>query len=179
MKRLFNSVIFLLVCGCAALNSCASGSDFIMLPIDLEEWEVGYSFSDQVGKITEFVRSGEDVKNWTELFTYKAFKRSYSPNIDSFVDPLIEQITRPCPDNIVFNVISRGLPTETEEESILFEYNLKNCPPEADQHFIGKVIFGKYSIFYIFYIQKTADLEPEKRKQWIEKLSAATVIVLK
>ena len=179
MKRLFNSVIFLLVCGCAALNSCAGGSDFITIPIDLEEWKVGYSYSDQVGKLTEFVRPGEDINNWTELFTYQAFKRSYSPDIDSFAGSITEQMTKPCPDNVVWNVINRGLPSETEEASILFEIKIKNCPPEADQHFIGRIIFGKYSIFYIFYIQKTDELESEMREQWIEKLSATIVIVMK
>lgn len=109
----------------------------------------------------------------------QSFKRSYSPNIDSFAGSIAEQMTKPCPDNSVWNVISRGLPSETEDASILFEIKVKNCPPEADQHFIGRVIFGKYSIFYIFYIEKTDELEPEKREQWIDILSVAKVIVEK
>jgi hypothetical protein len=54
---------------------------------------------------------------------------------------------------------------------------VKDCPPEADQHEVARIIYGKFTIFRLAYAAKTRALEPAKRDNWIRELSGAKIVV--
>lgn len=164
-----------------AKNSSAVSSyqEFLMGGFDPKDWNVGHQAGDQNQRIIEFVRPGEKIDNWTELLTIQTLRKPPVPEpIDTFVRGIHSQISKSCP-NIVSNVIARQLPTDTVEASILYEWKTKNCPPEADQHEIGRIMYGKFNIFRLAYVAKTQALAPEKRDKLIKELSAAMIVVKK
>ena len=141
---------------------------------------MGHQASDQNQRITEFVRPGEKIDNWTELLTWQALRKPTNPEpIDAFVARVHADDAKLCPNGFVQNVIAQGFRTETEEANILYEWKMKNCHPHADQHEVAKVIYGKFSIFRLAYVAKTEKLAPEKREKWIKELSAAKIVVKK
>jgi hypothetical protein len=78
---------------------------------------------------------------------------------------------------VVWNVVRRWSATEAEEASVLYEWGVKDCPPEADQHEVARIIYGKFTIFRLAYAAKTRALEPAKRDNWIRELSGAKIVV--
>ena len=142
------------------------------------EWTIGHSTSDRNQRITELVRPGEKIDNWTELATMQALKKPTNPEpIDAFVARVHAPDAKLCPGGFSQNVIAQGLPTATEEASILYEWKLQNCPPHADQHEVARVIYGKFNIFRLAYVAKTGKLAPEKREKWIKELKDARIVV--
>lgn len=59
---------------------------------------------------------------------------------------------------------------------MLYEWVLKDCPPDADQHEIARVAYGKFNIFRLAYVAKVSALDAEKRASLIKELSTAKII---
>ena len=178
MKKQFTSIILtvVLVAACVPIQRSPSYQEFLMGGYDLKEWTLGHQTSDRNQHITEFVRPGEKIDNWTELLTLQVLRKPINPEpIDTMVARVHANDAKLCPSGFVQNVIALGLPTETEEASILYESKFKNCSPHADQHEVARVIYGKFSIFRLAYVAKTEKLAPEKREKWIKDLKDAVV----
>jgi hypothetical protein len=144
---------------------------------DPKEWTVGHQASDQNQRIVEFVRPGEKIDSWSELFTMQTFRKPANPDpIDALVARTHAGTAKLCP-SFVQNVIAQELPNETEEASIVYEWKIKKCPPHAAQHEVRKVIYGKFSIFSLAYVEKTEELATEKREKWIKALKDARIVV--
>lgn len=147
------------------------------LLFDLKGWKLGHQAGDQNQRILELVRPDEKIDNWTELMSvHTSSKQAIPEPIDAYVRRIEGELSKLCP-SIVWNVIERQLPTETVEASILYEWKIKNCPPEADQHVIARVLYGKFNIFSLSYAAKTQSLPPEKRDKRIKALSEAKIVV--
>jgi hypothetical protein len=142
------------------------------------EWTLGNSKEDQNQRIIEFVRPGEKIDNWTELLTMQTLRKPANPEpIAAMVARIHADDEKSCPNGFMKNVIEQGGPTNTEEASIIYEWQFINCPPNADQHEVAKIIYGKFNIFRLAYVAKTKKLAPEKREQWIKELKEATIII--
>jgi len=143
------------------------------------EWTVGNSIADQNQRITEFVRHGETIGNWTELLTMQTLKKPVNPEpIAAMVARVHTDDAKSCPNGFTQNVIAQGFPTDTEEASIIYEWQFTNCSPHADQHEVAKIIYGKFNIFRLAYIAKTKKLAPEVREQWIKELKDTKIMVI-
>jgi hypothetical protein len=146
---------------------------------DPKEWTVGHQASNQNQRIVEFVRPGEKINSWSELFTMQTLRKPANPDrIDALVARTHAGTAKLCP-SFVQNVIAQGFPNETEEASIVYEWKIKKCPPHAAQHEVRKVIYGKFNIFSLAYVEKTEELAPEKREKWIRALNDARIVVSK
>ena len=182
MKRQSVSIVLyvVLMAACAPIQRSPSYQESLMGGFDLKEWTVGHQASDQNQRIVEFVRLGEKIDSWTELFTMQTLRKPANPEpIDAMVARKHEPDAKLCPKGFVQNVIAQGFRTETEEASILYESKFKNCPPHADQHEVARVIYGKFNIFRLAYVAKTQALAPDKRDKVIKELSASTIMVTK
>ena len=127
-------------------------------------------------EINRLEKVDETIDNWTELKTVHTFAQPAAREpIDAYVRGLHEELSKLCP-TIVWNVIERQMPTETAEASILYEWNITNCPPEPDQHVIARVLYGKFNVFSLSYAEKTQALPPEKRDERIKALSEAKIV---
>ncbi|HSQ06878.1 MAG TPA: hypothetical protein VLM84_04195, partial [Chromatiaceae bacterium] len=68
-----------------------------------------------------------------------------------------------------WNVIKR------DKNSILYEWQIKNCPGSPDQTEIARIIQGNENLWRLAYTAKTTNLSKQKRKDWIESLLFANV----
>ena len=181
MKREIVSIVFIivLVAGCATMQHSQSYQEGIVEGFNPGEWTVGNSKADQNQRLTEWVRHGGKIDNWTELLTMQVLKKPVNPEpIASKVARVHADDAKLCPSGFTQNVIAQGVPTDTEEASIIYEWQFTNCSPHADQHEVAKIIYGKFSIFRLAYTAKTKKLAPEKREQWIKELKDTRIMVI-
>jgi hypothetical protein len=181
MRRQFAStiVIVVLMTACAPIQRGASYQESLLGGFDLREWTIANQASNQNQRIVEFVRPGEKIDSWTELFTMQTIRKPTNPDrIDVMVARAHADTAKSCP-SFVQNVIAQGLPTATEEASIIYEWKVSKCPPHADQHEVAKIMYGKFNIFRLAYVAKTEKLAPEKREKWIKDLKDARILVSK
>ena len=131
MKKQSTSIalIVVLMAACAPMQHGRSYQESVVGGFDLKEWTVGRQRSDQNQRIVEFVRPGEKIDSWTELFTSQVLRKPTNPGpIDALVARVHADDAKLCPNGFVQNVIAQGFRTETEEASILYESKFTNCP---------------------------------------------------
>ena len=179
MNRLLKNVLplcVLLFGWGIAIGHVSAQQEFIMGGFDPKEWKIGHQTKDQNQIIVEFVRPDEKIDSWTELLTMQIIRKPRSPEpLDDLVPKMHQDISKRCP-KMTWNVINRQFASETEEAGMLYEWAVKDCPPDADQHEIARVVYGRFNIFRLAYVAKTSALAPEKREQWIKELSGSKII---
>lgn len=174
------ALIVVLTAACAPIQRSPSYQEFLIGGFDPKEWTVGNQTSDQNQRIIEFVRPGEKIDNWTELLTSQVFRKPSNPEpIHALVARMHARDAKACSNGFVQNVIAQGFRTETEEASIIYEWKSQKCPPQADQHEVAKIIYGKFSIFRLAYVAKIEKLAPKKREKWVKDLKDAKIVVNK
>lgn len=165
-----------LIGSAAAIQPASAQQEFLLPGFSPDEWTIAHQAEDQSQRILEFVPIGEQIETWTELLTVQTLKKPRKPpDIEELAAASHENLSEKCPENVAWNVIERQIPTRGQE-SILFEWSVKNCPPESDQHEVARIIYGKSSIFRIAYVAKTQALSAEKREKWIMELSATSIV---
>jgi hypothetical protein len=180
MKRVLNLTVasgVLLMGSSGSMVRSASDQDFLMPGFKPEEWTLASHSENKTQRVLEFVPPGQKVESWTELLTVQTLKKPRKPPaIDGLAASSYENLGQRCPGSVTSNVIARESGSERGGESILFEWSVKNCPPDADQHEVARLLYGKFSIFRVAYVAKTGALEPEKRDKWIAELSATKIV---
>jgi hypothetical protein len=178
MNRLLKNVIPLcvLVFGWGiTIDRASAQQEFLMGGFDPKEWKIGHQTKDQNQIIVEFVRPNEKIESWTELLTMQIIRKPRSPEpIEDLVPKMHQATSKRCP-KMMWNVINRQFASATEEAGMLYEWAIKDCPPDADQHEIVRVVYGRFNIFRLAYVAKTPELAAEKREQWIKELSASKI----
>ena len=170
------SLCLILFAWASTTSRAVAQQEFVIGRFNPSDWTVANQSRDRNQIVTEFVRPNERIESWTELFTAQILRKPASPEpIDVLVPKLHQETSKLCP-GMKWNVISRQAPNELEEAGMLYEWSITNCPPEADQHEVARVIYGRFTIFRLAYTAKTTALEPEKRERWIKELSAAKVV---
>jgi predicted small lipoprotein YifL len=162
-----------LLSGCGTVGPALPHQENLAFPLDMRDWQVGHSVENRSERTTEFVLKGEKIDNWTRLVTMQTVKKSdvSAESIETTVNKKAKEMSARCPET-VWNVIERGPNTNT----ILYEFRVQNCPPDADQHEIARILDGKYNRFRIAYGAKVKTLPPEERDKWIKLLSKASIV---
>jgi hypothetical protein len=134
------------------------------------DWNVAHSAEERGVVRMEFLRQGDDITKWKELFTYEnmALGRGHRTP-DEWLNRLKELREKECPGATEWNVI------EKDEHSILYEWQAKPCLGWPEQHEIARVLSGRYNLFILRYTAKVYKLEPDTRTEWIKTLEAASV----
>jgi hypothetical protein len=167
------------------LVACASAApppynESLITAFDPKEWSVGHQAEDRRQRLVEMVAPGQPITAWQELLTVHVLaKPQPTPSIDVLAAAAPDLLRKRCPSGVAHNVIQRGLGSDVEEASLLYEWSVKDCPPEADQHEVARIIYGKFTIYRVAYVAKTRTLEPAKRDKWIRELSGARLVVSK
>jgi len=132
------------------------------------DWKTASATEKHGQLMMEFVRNGDDINNWKELFTYQNFaKGKQTP--EEFLNKLKALREKECPGATVWNVI------EQNESSILYEWRAKPCLSWPEQHEVARIILGKHNLFILHYVAKVPELAPDTRTKWIKTLEDATV----
>jgi len=141
------AILLLLLSACALLQSEYERVSFALDP----GWKVGnMSEIPRQISVTEFIREGDNIKAWKELFTVQTIGRhGGSPSSpEEWIDRLKAVSEKDCPGVKKWNVIAR------DETSILYEWQAKPCLGWPDQHEIARIILGKYNSFHLRYKTK-------------------------
>ena len=150
------------------------------LHLDLRgaDWEGASASNAHHAALFEFVRKGDNINSWKELFTFQYGRRkAYPPSPQQYLDALKALREKECPGATVWNTIAQ------DENSILYEWQLtKPCgsaPGEAqagvEQHEIARAIYEKDVVFILHYAAKGHDLAPDVRTEWISRWHDAYV----
>ena len=142
------------------------------------DWEPASASNAHHAALFEFVRKGDNINNWKELFTFQHGRRkAYPPSSQQYLDALKALREKECPGATVWNTIAQ------DENSILYEWQLtKPCgsaPGEAqagvEQHEIARAIYEKDVVLIVHYAAKGHDLAPDVRTEWISRWHDAYV----
>ena len=169
-------LLTLLFCWGGAIDRASAQQEMLMGGFDPNAWTIGHQAKSQSQIVVEFVHPNEKIDNWTELLTMQVLRKPKSPEpIEELVKRMHQASSKQCPA-MTWNVINRQFSSETEEAGMLYEWSIKGCPPDADQHEIARVVYGRFNVFRLAYVAKTSALSPEKRELWIKELSASKII---
>jgi len=155
------------------LSACATPPterESLSFPVD-ESWKVGHQ-AEVPGQyvITELVLEDDDIENWRELLTVQNFAAPWGgPAPSHALAEMKQQREKTCPGGTTWKVI------ESDETSLLYEWQAKPCMGFPDQHEIGRLLYGKYNRFVLRYTVKLASMPVEAREAWIRKLSLAKI----
>jgi len=131
-----------LIAGLLVAAAPASAQEYLIGGFNPGEWKIGHQTADRNQRVTEFIRPGEKIDSWTELLTAQLLRKSaYPASVDDMVAASHQKLASRCPQATI-NVIARQAPSATEESGMLFEWTVKNCPPDADQHDMARTAPG-------------------------------------
>jgi hypothetical protein len=170
MKKAMLTFGFLCLIVCAGAAASAGENENLSFPLSLD-WKMANHAERDGYVIMEYVRQGDDIHHWKELFTYQNFglghKRAPTPKDE--LDALKALKEKECPGATEWTVIAQ------DESSVLYEWQEKPCLGWPDQHEIARIIFGKHNLFILHYAAKVQQLDPDTRKNWIKTFEDATI----
>lgn len=167
MKRLIPLAAF--VCFLLVVGAAAGENEVLNFELGLD-WKAANNVERRGRVLIEYVRRGDDINNWKELFTYQNFGlRGKHQTPEEELNALKALREKECPGATEWNVL------EQNENSILYEWQAKPCLGWPEQHEIARIIFAKHNLFFLRYTAKVQQLDPETRTQWINTFKAATV----
>jgi len=121
-------------------------------------------------QMMEFVREGDDLKNWKELLTVQNFSKSRAfRSPQEAYDNLKGQTEKDCPGATQWSVISQ------DANSILYEWHSQSCRDWPEQHEVARILIGKYNAFILHYATKVHELSAETRTEWIKNFGQASI----
>jgi hypothetical protein len=141
-------------------------------PLQLEfepGWTVGAFRAQDAGRevLAEFVRQGDDIQSWRELFTIQILPLSADRSPQVALDKMKALRERECPGTTTWHVIA------SDERSILYEWQARPCRGWPDQHEIGRILHARGNAFTLHYVVKSYRMPDDVRARWIARLAAA------
>ena len=153
------------------LASCSTSIEYVRIPGTFDGWKVGHQYinhrSADASNIREFIPHNEKIDNWSKIITIQ-YMDGIKIEPESMMLNLEKDMKKRC-QQTKWEVIKRF------KTSILYEWSIKDCPPESDQHEISRLFLGKEGAHRVSYTEKTQIIEPTTRNKWIEKLSTSRV----
>lgn len=156
------------------LSSCATletDAEWLACPFETD-WKLANRAA-VIGQyeILEFVRQGDDIKNWKELYSIHNYASSSwgGPSPEDTLNCFKANREKECPGATEWNVISK------DDSSILYEWHAKPCLGWPDQHEIARILYGNHSRFLIRYTVKVYEMPHETREKWIRDLSTSQI----
>jgi hypothetical protein len=134
-------------------------------------WDIGYEAGDNLQRVVEFVRPGQTVDNWTELVTIQTYNKAVPwGSVEEQIAENARERAERCPGST--EDVIRQMP-----DGVLIEGKTVNCEQGADEHGVARVLDGTLSRFVVHYaVRGPVEMTPERRTEWIEKLSAIEII---
>lgn len=150
------------------LAGCASPAfEKLRLPGDLPGWKLGHKQRDRLtnSMIWEHIPENEYISKWTKMYTVQFYDKK-RVNPEAFMLKLKSEKARVCK-----NIRSKVL--DKQADSILYEWQIKDCKRYKDQHELGRIISGKEGLHRVAYTEKILQIPLETYKQWKKKLLGA------
>jgi hypothetical protein len=170
------SILLIFFIRCVASSGGGSGPpESLMMPFTFEggnlAWNVGHEAGNAVLRVVELVRPGETVDNWTELVTVQTFNKAVDVGtVESQVASFQRDLAARCSGATL-----EAIPEHSTDR--LYESNVINCKSGDDEHNLTRIIDGRANRFIVQYaVRRTKTMTPERRAEWIGKLSAVQIV---
>ncbi|HEX9898043.1 MAG TPA: LpqB family beta-propeller domain-containing protein [Candidatus Methylomirabilis sp.] len=147
----------------ASPRSATFPVEALYAPSDGRDWWVGHKADVGAVRNIEFVLPGERVESWRELVSFQFFGDPTFPSPQAAMDGLRTLMKERC-QNTVWNVLRQ------DENSVLYEWRISDCPGQPDQHEIARFLRVKEGTHRIAYVVKAKEILPSRRDQWIDLL---------
>jgi hypothetical protein len=167
MKKIICVLLFILLINCSSYSY--ADEEKPQLTFDGRVWSIGYQASNFQGSIIEYILSGESIENWTELVTIQTFLGlQKNTSAQAFAEKTKENLKAQCQD-LRWNILKQT------EDDVIYEWSIKNCPIDKDQHEIARIVSGKYGIYVFHYVTKKIPINAKIRSEWIKLIKSATI----
>lgn len=162
--------------GCATSTGGSRLQEGISTPFVFEDgeqvWHLAHAAENDSIRIMKWTRSGEAQEEWTELVTVYTFNKAApigSRSLEEHFAAHREEVTSRCPGST--------LEILREEPDLLYELRVIDCAEGGDEHIVGRVIDRVENRFVVQYaVRPPASMTPERREEWLEKLSEVEVL---
>jgi len=148
-------------------------TDGIAFTLPENEWVVAYRFLSANQGNTEYVKQGESIQSWTELFSSQRFIGAARNKTAAEVMKGIQQQLESRFKNVSFDVLS-----ETEKD-VLFIWSIDQSDDHVAQQEVARIVQGEHDIHRLAYTRKGTFEETETLAPWIEKLKQAKLLPAK
>jgi hypothetical protein len=152
-------------------NSITEG---VVVPVPNDElngkWVEAYKVVAPSGAwVLEYIPKGENVENWSELIQIQYLPQaSYGGrhlSASTFANAFESAIKEKFPD-IKLTI------TPKSDDNVLIDWSLpKDIQGEKAQHELAQIISTPDGIYRVAFTKKVAQLDPELKKTWLDRLS--------
>lgn len=153
------------------LSGCVSSpTEAVAVPYrPAEGWSVGY----HAQGLTEMVRRGETVENWTELLTIQAQVEEKEGGLI----PLREMLGNYKEIQVAAHPGSTVTLIREEPDRVIFEAHIRANANAQDERLIACFLDGQTSRFAVTYaVRSPVNMTPELRAEWIKRLGMAKIV---
>ncbi|MDX1487951.1 MAG: hypothetical protein R3268_07115 [Acidiferrobacterales bacterium] len=137
---------------------------------DGRAWHIARHSDDARLTLTHWLLPGQTTAHWTELVALQLFSSQQSP--DQVLADLRENLERSCP-KVVWTTRQKDL------QSILYEWQVKDCVSRPDQHEIAKLVRSDEGVYRVSYSTRGLTLNPDDKDRWIQLLDSFQPSALK
>ena len=172
------SIVLIIFIRCASSLRSSSPPESLIMPFTFEggtqAWSVGHETGNAVLRVVEFVRPGETIDNWTELVTVQTFNKAVDiGSVENQVAEFRRNLTARCSEATLE-------PIPEHAADLLYESRVTNCKVGDDEYNLTRIVEGRANRFIVQYaVRRTKTMTPERRAEWIPKLSAVQIMDLR
>lgn len=169
MKKLIVLAAFLSLVSWAGATAPDSQNEVLNFKIG-DDWKAVRHSDTGKGHSITYIREGDDIGHWKEIFTYLygARRRGLRPPDQEF-SILKRDTEKQWPGLTDWNVIAQ------DENSILYEWHTKWSARTHEEWNITRIIHTKNNWFTLMYVARVHESAPDTRAQWIKAFSDASI----
>ncbi len=151
-----------------------STTDGMAFTLAEKEWVVAYRILAANQGNTEYVRRGETIQSWTELFSSQRFIDAARNKTAADVMKGIQQRLESRFSNVAFKVLDES------DKDVLFTWSIEQTDEHAAQQEVVRLVQGEHDIHRLAYTRKGAfEEETDTQAFWIKKLKQAKLLSAK
>ncbi|HEX6909987.1 MAG TPA: hypothetical protein VF142_06320 [Longimicrobium sp.] len=157
----------LVLAGCASAGMGAGPAGAVDLRLDPAEWTLARRSGDAAVTMLEYVPPGESVDEWTRFVSVQTFAQSRVPwpGAESAMTECRLLLQARCP-GATWTVLRE------DEDDALYEWRIRGCPGEPDQHEVGRIVRTGGTWSRITFTVK-GEMDAATREAWLRRLGEA------
>jgi hypothetical protein len=161
----------LLLCFLLTLGGCASELQRHEARLNLDPgWLVALASEVPGFRITEIVRSGDDLRDWHELIVSEIWRKpTATPTARADFEAIKAKQEKDCPGSARFVVLAEAA------SSLTYEVYLRPCSGWRYQYEILRIIDAPSYRWHVAYTAKVENLSPDRHSHWVDWMAGLSV----
>jgi len=136
----------------------------LKLPINEKEWYSAAYTEEDNSATAEFVKSDENVENYTELVTIHYYTgKNQLMSIQDFTQAIGNELGDMVTGEADFEIL------EITDDDAMYEYKISDDKKQPDQQEIGRVFRQGEEVYVVRYTVMNEKIE--KKEEWMEKIA--------